>query len=88
MNNEYYTVCVAVKGNMVVGTGLQIVRDFAMPYDKTWFRDEYTFKEKSFESYAEACAEQEKWDKVIGINFDDYSLDFTGEKVTMRRSEI
>ena len=74
MNNEYYTLRIAIKGNMVVGTGIECNRDFAMPHNKTWFRDEYTFKEISFESYEEAQSEQEKWDRVIGINFDDYSL--------------
>lgn len=80
MNNTYYTVRIAIKGNMIVGTAMEIVHDYAMPYDKTWFRDEYTFKEKSFETLQEAQETQNHYDRLIGINFDEFKLVMDMEK--------
>lgn len=56
MNNKYYRVRIAIDtiANIIIGTTLETVFDYAMPYDKTWFRGKYEFKEKSFESEAEA----------------------------------
>ena len=83
MENTYYTVTIAIKGNMVVGTALNITYDYAMPYDKTWLRDEYTFKEKSFDNHEEAQKYQEYFDSVVGIDFDKIRIIIGMEKSYM-----
>lgn len=80
MNNTYYTVGIAIKNNMIVGTALEITHDYAAPYDKTWYRDEYTFINKSFEDLKEAQEFQSRYDRWIGINFDDLKIVLTEEK--------
>lgn len=69
MNNKYYRVRIAIneKLNMIVGTTLETIFDWAMPYDTTYWKNEYKFKEKSFETEQEAREYKALYDKYICV---------------------
>lgn len=56
MNNRYFRVRIAIDTDIdaIIGTTFETVFDYAIPYDKTWFKGKYQFKEKSFDNEAEA----------------------------------
>lgn len=66
MNNRYYRVRVAISRNMITGTTLETVYDYAMPYDRTWWKGEYEFREKSFDTEEEAREFKAFYDNYMG----------------------
>lgn len=90
--NTYYKVGIAIKMKdnipaIVCGTSFEVVRDYAAPYNKVYWRDEYEFREEYFDTEAEAVERQQRWDRHIGVDFTELTLDLTGEKAVIRRRE-
>ncbi len=91
--NTYYKVRIAIKMKdnipaIICGTAFEVVSDYAKPYDKVYFIDDYMFKEKYFDTEAEAQECQESYDRHIGFDFSEYIIDLTGEKAVIKRKEF
>lgn len=91
--NTYYKIGVAIKikdniPSIICGTSFEVVRDYATPYNKTYWRGEYEFREEYFDTEAEAIERQKNWDRNIGIDFNEFVCNFLGDKLVISRKEV